>query len=181
LTHDEPRLGAFAVGQTAATLRRVFDQSFAVATASKTERLEDLIAVRVGADPYAIRLAEIAGLHVALKIVPVPSPAVQLLGVAGLRGSMAPIYDLAALLRYSPATNPRWIVLVRMPQPIGFAFDTFESHLQVPEADLADREGADGSRRETSQHLRGSLRAAGALRPIIHMASVVELLGGKRS
>jgi purine-binding chemotaxis protein CheW len=181
LTHDEPRFGASGIEQTAATLRRLFDRSFAAATAPNTERLEDLIAIRVGSDPYAIRVAEIAGLHPALKVVPVPTPAAQLLGVVGLRGSMAPIYDLAGLLRHPPAANPRWIVLVRVPQPVGFAFDTFESHLRVAGADLADDGEADGSPHPTTQHLRGTVRAAGALRPIIHMESVVQMIGGNRS
>jgi chemotaxis signal transduction protein len=164
---------------TAAALRRVFDESFAAPAASPTELLEDFLAIRVGSDPYAFRLAEIAGLHVGVKIVPVPSPATQLLGIVRIRGSMAPIYDLAALLRYPPALDSRWFVLARGPQPVGFAFETFESHLQS-QASLASGTAEDAAL-GASGHMRGTVRAAGALRPIIHLASMLAMIGGKQS
>jgi chemotaxis signal transduction protein len=103
-----------------------------------------------------------------------------LLGIVGIRGMMAPIYDLAALLRYAPAANSRWLVLARAPQPVGFAFETFESHLQVAAASLADANDNAGTG-GTGQHVRGTVRAAGALRPIIHLASVLAMIGSKHS
>ena len=114
-----------------------------------------------------------------MKIVAVPSANAQLLGIVGLRGVMAPVYDLAALLGYPRAANPRWMVLARMSQPVGFAFETFESHLQVPETSLANEEG--GVNAGAAGPRRRHVRAAGALRPIIRMASVVELIGDKSS
>jgi chemotaxis signal transduction protein len=181
VTANETRIDAASMVGTAAALRRVFDESFAVPAASRPERLEDLLAIRVGSDPYALRLSEIAGLHVSVNIVPVPSPAAQLLGIVGIRGMMAPIYDLAALLRYPPATSPRWFIFARAPQPVGFAFGTFESHLQVSQSSLANSNGEDAGTGGTGQHMRGTVRAAGALRPIIHLASVLEMIGDKKS
>ena len=166
---------------TAAAMRRLFDDSFAAAAASGPESLEDLLAIRVGSDPYALRLSEIAGLHVGVKIVPVPSPAAQLLGIVGIRGMMAPVYDLAALLRYPPAPNPRWFILARAPQPVGFAFETFESHLQVSQSSLANGNSEDAGAGARKQHTRGSVRAAAAPRPIIHLASVLEMIRDKHS
>jgi chemotaxis signal transduction protein len=176
---NDPRMVP-ATGGSAAALRRLFDDSFAAAEAAKSARLEDLLAIRLGSDPYALRVSEIAGLHAGLKIVAVPSARAQLLGIVGLRGIMAPIYDLAALLRYPPAANPRWVVLARMSQPVGFAFETFESHLQVPETALTNGEGS-ATAGAARQHTSGTVRAAGALRPIILMASVVELIGDTNS
>jgi chemotaxis signal transduction protein len=161
---------------TAAMLRRLFDSSFAAATATMTEPLEDLLAIRVGADPYALRLSEIAGLYVDVKIVPVPSPVVQLLGIVSLRGKMAPVYDLAALLHYPPAASPRWMILAGAAQPVGFAFETFEAHLQVPKASLAESEDRGEGNGATRRHVRGAVRAAEVLRPMIHVASVVDLV-----
>ena len=177
MNSNESHIAPVPMAGSAAALRRLFDDSFAAAAASKSERLQDLLAIRLGSDPYAIRLSEITGLHAGMKIVAVPSPAAQLLGIVGLRGTLAPIYDLAALLRYPPAASPRWIVLARMPQPVGFAFETFESHLQVPEASLANGEGEGANAGAARQHTSGTVRGAGALRPIIRMASVVELIG----
>jgi chemotaxis signal transduction protein len=165
-----------AVAGSAAGLRRHFDESFAAPAASMTQPLEDFLAIRVGSDPYAFRLSEIAGLHVGGKIVPVPSPAVQLLGIVGIRGMMAPIYDLAALLRYPPSVNSRWFVIARAPQPVGFAFEAFESHLQIAPASSASGNGQDGGAGQAGKHLCGTVRAAGALRPIILLASVMEMI-----
>lgn len=178
---NESRSDASQIAGTAAALRIQFDESFAAAAASRPERLEDLLAIRVGADPYALRLSEIAGLHSDVKIVPVPSPVTQLLGIVGLRGMMAPVYDLAALLRYPPAANPRWMVLARGSQPVGFAFETFEAHVQVSEASLANGKGQGADNGVPRQHARGAVHAAGALRPIIHMASVVDMIRDNNS
>jgi chemotaxis signal transduction protein len=179
LNADGPGVGAASGIGTAEGLRRLFDESFAAPAESKSERSEDLLAIRVGSDPYALRLSEIAGLHADLKIVQVPSPAVQLLGIASVRGVMAPIYDLGMLLGYLPAPSPRWIVFARAPQSVGFAFETFESHVKVSQASLARAQGEEAQRVPTGRHLRDSVRTAGALRPIIHLTSVVAMLGDR--
>jgi chemotaxis signal transduction protein len=161
---------------TAAALRCLFDSSFAAAASSMTEPLEDLLTIRVGVDPYALRLSEIAGLYVDVKIVPVPSPVVQLLGIVSLRAKMAPVYDLAALLHYPPAASPRWMILADASQPVGFAFATFEAHLQVSKASLADGEDRVEGSGATRRHVRGVVRTADVLRPMIHVASLVKLV-----
>jgi chemotaxis signal transduction protein len=166
---------------TAAALRCLFDSSFAAAVSSMTEPLEDLLAIRVGADPYALRLSEIVGLYADVKIVPVPSPVVQLLGIASLRGKMAPVYDLAALLHYRPAASPRWMILAGAPQPVGFAFGTFEAHLQVSKASLADGEDRGEGSGATRRHVRGVVHTADVLRPMIHVASVLRLIRDNNS
>jgi len=178
---NEPRIDADQTAGTAAALRRLFDQGFAAPAASKPERLEDLLAIRVGADPYALRLSEVAGLHVDVKIVPVPSPVAALLGVVALRGMLAPVYDLAALLGYPAAASPRWMVLAGVAQRVGFAFEAFEEHVQVPQASLAggEEQGAGGG--AAAGHARGSVRAAGALRPVIHLASMVQTIRDNNS
>lgn len=181
MSTNETRFEEGSMGATAATLRRHFDEAFAVPALSITEPLEDLLAIRVGSDPYALRLSEIAGLHVGVKIVPVPSPVPQLLGIVGIRGMMVPIYDLAALLRYPPEANSRWFVLARAPQPVGFAFETFESHLQVSQASLAGGNDEDSGTGGTAEHMRATVRAAGALRPIVHLASILEMIGDENS
>jgi hypothetical protein len=90
---------------------------------------------------------------------------------------MAPVYDLAALLGYQPVTGPRWMVLAAGPQPVGFAFETFEAHLRASEAALVGEEQHDAGSRAARQHVRGAVRVAGELRPIIHMPSVAEMIG----
>jgi chemotaxis signal transduction protein len=163
---------------TASTLRRLFDESFAAPVTAQAERYEDFLAIRVGPDRYGMRLAEIGGLYADLRIVPVPSPAAQLLGVVGIRGTMAPIYDLAVFLGYAPAPDPRWTVLVRGPQTVGFAFDTFDSHLKVAAAALAQRDAQDAA---GAKHLQGAVQLTAALLPIIHLTSILQTLKGSRT
>jgi chemotaxis signal transduction protein len=166
---------------TAAALRNTFDAGFAAATVSRTEQLEGLLAIRVGSDPYALRISQIAGLHADLRIVAIPSPVAEVLGIVGLRGTMAPVYDLAALLRYPPATSPRWMVLAVGSQPVGLAFEGFEAHVQVDQASLVGDEHKASGSATTQRHLRGSVRVGGVLRPIIHIASLVEMIRDNNS
>ena len=175
MTPSEPRVKVESPAGTAATLRRLFDESFAAPISSQSERYDTVLAIRVGAQRYGLRLAEIGGLHVDLKIVAVPSPAPQLLGLVGIRGTMAPIYDLAALLGYPPASAPRWAVLARGSGSVGFAFDAFDSQFKVPATSLAD---GDIERVASRQHLRGAVQVAGSLLPIIHLASILLTLKG---
>jgi chemotaxis signal transduction protein len=177
VSETESSIGVSPTVGTAAALRRSFDESFAAPAALLRVPVEDLLAIRVASDPYAVRLSEIAGLHVDIQIVPVPSPAGQLLGIVGIRGVMMPIYDLAALLRYPRAESPRWIVFARGTQRVGFAFDTFESHLQVSQGSMATGDGEDKGARATAPQTQGTVRAGGSLRPIIHLASVVAMIG----
>lgn len=162
---------------TAAALRRLFDESFAAPAEPRRERTEQLLAIRVGAEPYVLRISEVAGLHADLQIVPIPSPALHLLGIVGLRGVTAPVYDLAGLLGHPRAANPRWVAFARAPQLVGFAFEVFDSHLQAGDASLATGE-AEGGAVATGRHVRGAIRSDGVLRPIIHLASVVVTLKG---
>ena len=180
MTATEPRIGADPVVGTAAALRSAFDQSFAAAATSKLERLEGLLAIRVGGDPYVLRLSEISGLYKDPRIVAVPGPVTELLGIVGLRGAMSPVYDLAALLRYPPAPSPRWMVFAGGPQSVGFAFEGFDAHVQVPEVSLVSDEDRAASA-VTREHVRGSVRVAGALRLIIQIASVVETIRNNHS
>jgi len=67
-------------------LRSVFDRARALPFPSDAIDLtENLLAVRVSGDGYAIRVAEISGLVTGKKVVPIPTSIVELLGVAGIR------------------------------------------------------------------------------------------------
>jgi purine-binding chemotaxis protein CheW len=164
---------------SAAALRRAFDASFASPPASKQVNLEGVLAIRIGVDPYAIRLSDVSGLMAGPRIVYVPSPVTQLLGIIGRRGVMAPVYDLAAMLNYPPAVSARWLVLVGEAGSVGFAFETFEAHVQVPASSLGSVDGSAGT--APRGDVQGMTRAAGALRPVIDMASLMRRLGSDNS
>lgn len=149
-------------------LREAFDRSFAQPPVLEAARTEDLLAIRVAGNPYALRVAEIAGLFADKAVVPVPSAVPELLGVSGLRGAIVPVYDLAVLLGYPAQAAPRWLVLARSREPVALAFDAMEAQLAVSPQDVIFEVGDAGA------HARGSLRAEGGLRLIAHLPSVLD-------
>lgn len=161
--------------ETAAALRRAFDLSFAQAREADGEAMESLLAIRVSGDPYAVRLSDIASLHADRKVVPLPSPASELLGLVSFRGTMAPVYDLRTLLGHEdgPARPaPRWLLLVRTPDVVGLAFDLFEAHIRATARNISSTE--DGG--SASEYVRGVVRTADGVRPLIHTASLIEAI-----
>lgn len=158
--------------ETAVSLRQAFDRVFAEPPAQAPAAFEDLLAVRIGHDRFAIRLQEAAGLYADRKIVPIPSSVAELLGIVSLRGQLTPIYDLGRLLGYPARAAPRWFVLARGPIAIGLAFEGFEAHARVPRASFAAGE----TDAPTHEHVRGAVRVQGVVRPIVHIASVLEAI-----
>jgi chemotaxis signal transduction protein len=155
---------------TAAALRMAFDRSFAQArdAGREDDAHDDLLTLRVAGDPYALRLAEISGLHAGRTVVRVPSPAPELLGIAGLRNAMLPIYDLRLLLGYPAEGSPRWTVFTKTSPSVGLAFDQFEGFARVPRTEIAPATEAHGAR--THAH---AMVALDLMRPIIAIASVL--------
>jgi chemotaxis signal transduction protein len=160
--------------KSADAMRSEFDRAFATATAATDTQTHDFLAVRAGGDPYALRLADVAALHRDRKIVRLPNRSVELLGIAGFRGVMAPVYDLGALLGY-PASTPTWLVITRGRSPVGLAFEEFEAHVRVTEDGMSSVDKGKGAR----HHVRGAVRAHNALRPLIHIASILEAIAAR--
>lgn len=157
---------------SAARLREAFDQAFAEAPRLGGQGLEDYLAIRVGAVRYALRFAELSGLFRDRTVVPVNARAPGLLGVAGFRGRVAPIHDLGPLLGQPSQSNPRWIALGRAENMMGFAFEGFEGHLRLPASETLAAVD-DSAKPQIHGLLRGLLRTTDAVRPLIHMPSLV--------
>lgn len=165
--------GAALTG-TAAALRREFDRAFAEAPVTHTARFESLMAVRIGGDAYSIHVSEIGGLYADRRIVPFPTTVPELLGLAGFRGQLAPVYDLASLLGYPAArAAPRWLVLACRQHTVAFAFDAFERQMLLPLESVVASSGT-GNAGPTRPHLRGAVRTDDTLRPIVYLASVID-------
>ncbi|MDO9015978.1 MAG: chemotaxis protein CheW [Deltaproteobacteria bacterium] len=158
----------------AAELRRAFDRSFAEAPAAGGAAPESVLAVRICDDPYAFRAAEVVALHRDLTVSPyVAGVARALLGLAVFRGVPVPVYDLGELFGAPPGAAPRWAVLARAPSLVALAFERFEAHALVgPEHLVAAPPGA-----RAGALVRGGVIVGGALRPLVHVASVVDAIG----
>lgn len=114
-------------------LRREFDASFAAATRVVDENFEDLLMVRVCSDDYALRARELSGISALRKLIQVPSPSPELLGLVAVRGVLVPVFGLSLLLGYAPDAEPvRWLALVGSEQPLAFAFHALTGFRRVP-------------------------------------------------
>jgi chemotaxis signal transduction protein len=163
------------IGGRAAELRLAFDRGFAAPRRLDADRSEKLLAIRVGAEPYAMRLAEVAGLFVDKKVTPVPGGDAALIGIAGFRGAIVPVHSLDALLGHSAAQRPRWLVIAAA-APIALAFDAFEAQLSLPrEAILPAPSGGD-SRSFTKEFVRTPNFSG----PVMHLPSVLDVIKSRR-
>lgn len=154
------------------SLRSEFDQSFARVRQPPEGPGSDFLLIRVAGEPYALRLAEVAALEADRAITPVPGDAPGLLGVAGLRGTLVAVFDLAQLLGLgggsalgsaSSSAASRWLVLVRGTL-VAVAFGEFEGQRRLTVDALAT--ALDGGQ---SQEMA---RSGGVSRPIIQLGAL---------
>ncbi|WP_432972246.1 chemotaxis protein CheW [Dactylosporangium sp. CA-233914] len=166
-TPPEDRLARQLAG-----LRAEFDRSFADPPRTEVAGHDDLLAIRAGGVRYALRLRQAAGLFPDRPVTRLPGPLGALLGVAGFRGAIVPVYDLAAVLgtRGTPAGDdlPRWLVLAAGSPPVALAFEALDGHLRIPSEGLVE---------ETEGHgphgcLRGIVPLPDGARPIIDVPAV---------
>ena len=168
--------GPSGLAGRAGELRSAFDRAFAEEVHREVVQTEDLLALRVGAESYALRLSEIAGLYVDRAVTHLPGGAPALLGLASFRGAIAPVYDLHLLLDRPMAETPRWLVLARA-SFVAFAFEAFEGHLRVPRGAIV----AQGAGQQSQPFIGEFASIDGLARPIVRLASVLDAIRGRPS
>jgi chemotaxis signal transduction protein len=153
-------------------LREDFDRAYSEAPSGAAAETHDFLLVRVAGRPYALRVAEIAGVGARKAVVPVPSRRPELLGVAGIRGVLTCVYDLAALLGHGAARGEgRGLVLLGESDVVAVAFDELESFRRAAAADVHGHEV-----RPSDPHLSGVLRVDGASRPVLNLRSILAVI-----
>lgn len=147
------------------TLRQDFDHSFAAPPAAEAVKPVALLTLQLAGEPFALRLRDVRGLFADKAVTALPSELRELVGVAGFRGGVVPVYDLRALLGLSTAEKARWLVLVTTGSDtqIALAFAQFDGHVRVDPGAIAVGEG----------DLREVVRTEGATRPIIDVGSLL--------
>lgn len=154
---------------TALALRRAFDQAFAAPPADASREVEPFVLLKVADHPYGMRVREIRGFAAARKIIPLPSSIGGLLGLAGFRGSLVPVYDLAGLLGYGALDQPpRWFILCGDAEPLALAFAEFDGYAEHSRADLRPR----GT--EERRHVREVLVLGSTARGVIDLPSIIQ-------
>jgi chemotaxis signal transduction protein len=162
---------ASSLAGRAALLRDAFDGSFAEARPPDPPPTADLLGIRIATEPHALHLSGITGLFADRKVTPVPGCAPGLLGIAGFRGTILPVYDLDALLGHRATEAARWLAIAAG-APVAFAFGALDGHLRVALDAIIPQQAGSQSRR----HIREFARIAEALRPIVDLASVIDAI-----
>lgn len=152
-------------------LRLAFDRAFAEPRRADTTPMESLVGFSLASEPYALRLSEIGGVFVDRKITRVPSVVAALLGFAGFRGAIVPVYDLRVLLGRGASEAPRWLAIASGAS-VAFAFEVFDGHLRVPREAIMPREGE----QQAQRLVREVASTDGLVRPLVHLPSVIETI-----
>jgi chemotaxis signal transduction protein len=147
-------------------LRRAFDRAFSEPVAERVAETLDVLDIRVGREHFALRMSEIAALEADRTITAVPSDHPALLGIAGVRGSVVAVFDLAVLLDLPRLDASRWLVLAKG-APLALAFSEFSGQRSLNPDALA-RAKADHAGR-----VRELIRQDGAAVPLIHVPGLV--------
>lgn len=151
-------------------LRHAFDSGFGLAPHVVEDQFEDLLAIRVGGAPYAMRLSEIAGIYVDKHITALPGAPAELIGLAGFRSTIVAVYDLRRLLDLEPAGSCAWLVLASANPCVGLAFDQLEQYLRVPTLTIT----RDDDREVGSRPVRDIVRIADVVRPILRIRTLLD-------
>ncbi|HSI17064.1 MAG TPA: chemotaxis protein CheW [Sphingomonas sp.] len=150
-------------------MRKAFDRAFAEPPPPEAEEAADYLGIRVGGAAYAVALSEIGAVFADRKIAPLPSGASELLGVAGVRGDIVPVFALSAFLGLGGGdARPRWLVLAAGGRA-GFAFDALDGHIRIPLASITPVASSKG-------FVRANAVIGKDARPIVSVASLMEHL-----
>lgn len=155
-------------------MRRLFDESFALALPEQVSKPEPMLAITVEGEHFALRVHEIWGLAVSEeKIVRVPSRVPELLGLTGVRGKVVPVFSLARLLSFdSERGEARWLVFCGdRPSPMALAFETMEWLFEIPGSAIFAREEACRHR-----YVQATVREGTTLRGVISIPALVEYI-----
>jgi len=163
-------------------MRRRFDAVFAAPPAPRAAAITSFLGLRIGGDGFVLRIQALSGLAAARTIVPLPGAAPAMLGLAGIRGLVVPVFSLSALMGYG-SQPPRWFALCagQGGDTIAFSFSDFDGYLEALVSDVrADdsiepREHRSVRRPSSSRELvREVVRAQGELRGVIDLSLLVK-------
>jgi purine-binding chemotaxis protein CheW len=151
---------------SALALREEFDRAFAMPPALSDAGAQKLLAIRVGGQPYALRLSAIRGLFVDRRVQTMPSRLSELRGLTGVRGQAVPVFDLAALLGLPAQREPRWLVLAAGRHNAAFAFEQFDAHHAARPGDFLPA--------PAQAFVEAAVRIEGTPRPLLSLQSLTD-------
>jgi chemotaxis signal transduction protein len=171
-------------GRTAEELRRLFDQAFAAPPALQGRAEgQGLILIQVAGVRHALRVSELVAIAKGRPVTPVPSRAPGLLGLTGFRGSVVPVYGLAALLRLgqrvggTPAADevPGWLAVARAGgELVALAFETLDRYAAISAESFRTLGG--GDRHGGGAAVRQAVTWEGETALVIELAALLSSL-----
>lgn len=166
------------ISTTAEQLRREFDLSFAQPYPVSADS-EDLIGIRVGSAPFAVRLIGLTGVVSDRRITALPEAPAELLGIIGFRANIVPLYDLRFWFAEKTSDIPRWFLLAR--GSFGFAFDEVQGSLRVPRTAFLPVKPGEAP----SPYIHEFVRTGDMVRPVIDIMALLQAIqardGGRAS
>ncbi|WP_437311191.1 chemotaxis protein CheW [Sorangium sp. So ce388] len=161
------------LAQRLAELQRAFDASFAAPAEARPEEPARGLAIRAGDRRLVARVDELAAVEPCRRIVPLAGGPPGLLGLAGLRGRLVAVYDLAALVGGRPRAGvagpaPRWLLVCAEHPEIALAIDELEGHARFSCADARSH----GGEREAGEHVTEAVDVDGAPRGLLRVPAV---------
>jgi chemotaxis signal transduction protein len=149
-------------------LRHHFDHAFTVPVAGQAAPQVKVLSIGIRGRPFSLALQELRGVHRCPKLTALPSRMPEMIGIAGIRGVLIPVYDLGALIGLPARSEHAWIALAAN-QGVGFAFDEYQSHSTL-DAALFARATPDAS------GLLSIPESDAGGRPIVNISALVELI-----
>jgi chemotaxis signal transduction protein len=114
-------------------LAEAFDSSFAAPVVADRPASADFLVLRLGGKWFAVPVAELSAVQKRRTISALPDAPRHCLGVAGVRGRPAAVYDLAAVLGVPPAPERmHWLLLSRRDPELAFAAPEAERYVRAP-------------------------------------------------
>lgn len=158
------------ITDTVLALREAFDRSFATRAQTTLDILEDLLMIRVGGAPYAIRLRDIGGIVTKRPIVSVPAMAQHFLGLAGVRGDVVPVYGLGSILgQPEESDGATWLVLCGDAPRVALAFRDFDGYVRLPVSNIH----SDDETRSARPYVSEVVRTAEQVSAVISVPRIV--------
>lgn len=172
--------GSNHYGEQLARMRLAFDRDFESVRASAVEETEPYVVVRVGGERVALRVAALSSIEVGARVMPVPLDLPVLMGLAGVRSVLVPVYRLATLIGVATSGETQQVIAVcRAPSPVGLALDGLVGQVEAPRS---ARQPAGPAARK---HVAELLQTEDGFQPIVDVSSVIleleRLASGRRA
>lgn len=140
-----------------------------------TTSVVEFVTFFAGGQSFSIDITDVREIRRWSPVTPLPHAPAEVLGVMNLRGSVIPIYDLAARFGLAPtAENPRNVIVVAMHdnQVLGLLVEAVSEILSVPRSQI--QETPDVRSDSARQSVTGVITVGEGMTRVIDLGAVVQ-------